>query len=592
MKNKLIKNHRQFIIVLTLLLLSALLSFYNFYIFHLSVIIYSVIICFIILIIILNTHQIISNNYYIFLGITFGFIGFFEILHAFFFLEINFLPFLTSDIAGQIWYLNRFTLVLAILIPLALGNNKLKIKRVLTIFILYTVSILITIIYFNIPLFDYIPNINTSYFSLNNSYIIIILAFITLYILRKSSSNFNKFHYMNMETAVIFLLISESFFLFEPSLGDLSTVFGHISRLLTFYFIYRSVVLIGLKEPYNSIFYKLMQSNKKLTDLNQILNIVKNIHETININYELNTLFENIIDILIKKEDFQLAFIGKYNQEEAIIEIKSSVGSTKDFLKENNIDLEKDYNSITQAIKKRKIIKDDNPQFVDNIFKKTNNNIHKSLIALPIYYDNIIYGILVITSYKEDAFSDNVVELLNKITQNLGIAISRYQTQKKISYLSFHDQLTGLYNKNFFNEEIERLNTSRKLPISIIISDFNNLKLVNDSYGHKIGDKFLKTYAEILKKNSRQEDIIARWGGDEFVILLPNADRKGTELLLERIKTAVDNVKIAGEKMSIALGYAIKETPDQDIQDVFKQADKNMYRNKKIMKNNDRENLK
>src|SRR6056297_1388187 len=129
MENNLIKNHQQFIIVLSLILISVLLSFYNFYLFHLSVEIYSVIISFIILLIILNTHQIISNNYYIFLGITFGFIGFFEILHAFFFLEINLLPFFTENIADQIWYLNRFTLVLAILIPLILENYKSKIKK-------------------------------------------------------------------------------------------------------------------------------------------------------------------------------------------------------------------------------------------------------------------------------------------------------------------------------------------------------------------------------------------------------------------------------------------------------------------------------
>jgi len=252
--------------------------------------------------------------------------------------------------------------------------------------------------------------------------------------------------------------------------------------------------------------------------------------------------------------------------------------------------MKKNNNAITKAVQSRKIVKDSNPQAVLNIFEKTDNNNHNSLIALPIYYDNIIYGVLAITSYKEHAFSKRVVDLLHKITQNLGLAITRDLTQKRIRYLSFHDQLTGLYNRNFFNEEIDRLDTSRKLPISIIISDFNDLKYINDNYGHKVGDEFLKTYAQILKNNSRQEDIIARWGGDEFVILLPNTDQEITENVIKRIREAVSEVKIEGETLSIACGYAIKDSAEKDIEEIFEVADDRMYQDKRKIKNNYREN--
>jgi diguanylate cyclase (GGDEF)-like protein len=150
--------------------------------------------------------------------------------------------------------------------------------------------------------------------------------------------------------------------------------------------------------------------------------------------------------------------------------------------------------------------------------------------------------------------------------------------------MSFHDQLTGLYNKNFFNEEMKRLDTTRKLPISVVISDFNDLKKINDNYGHKTGDKFLKAYADILKKISRQEDIIARWGGDEFVILLPNTGEEKTKNLIDRIKSELKKIEISNEKLSIAFGYAVKESNEQDIDEVFKKADQRMYKNKKLMK--------
>jgi diguanylate cyclase (GGDEF)-like protein len=116
------------------------------------------------------------------------------------------------------------------------------------------------------------------------------------------------------------------------------------------------------------------------------------------------------------------------------------------------------------------------------------------------------------------------------------------------------------------------------------------LKYINDNYGHKVGDEFLKTYAKILKKNSRQEDIIARWGGDEFVILLPNTDQSITENVIKRIREAVSKVEIEGETLSIACGYAIKESAEKDIEEIFKEADDRMYKDKREIKNNYREN--
>jgi len=590
MNNQLLKTRQQFIIILALILLSSLLSFYDFNLFHVTVTIYSIIICFIVFIIILNTHQIISNNYYIFLGIAFGFVGAFEFIYTCYYQGISVIPYITSANVGQIWYLSRFTQALALLLSFLFVSKKLKIRNIIISFSIYTAALFSAIFYYEIHLFQYIPRFDILGVQVENNYLIIAVLLFTLFIFKQRKVTFSEFHYNNMSTAIIFFIISELFFMLPAAFEEFADVFGQITRLLSFYFIYRSVVLTSLKEPYNTIFYKLTQSNKKLSDLNQILNIVKNIHETINVNYELENLFEKIVNILINKEDYQMAFIGEYIEENSEIKIRSSVGVSSDFLNKETIKLKDENNTVVQAIKRRRIIKDNNPQAVLNIFEKTNKSIHNSLIALPICYDSKIYGVLVITSYREEAFNERVVELLRKITENLGVAITRYLTQQRIRYMSFHDQLTGLYNKNFFNEEISRLDTSRKLPISIIITDFNDLKYINDNYGHKIGDKFLKTYAKILKKNSRQEDIIARWGGDEFVILLPNTTKELTEKLLDRLKNAVDKIEIKGEKMSVAFGYALKTSPEQDIDEVFKEADRNMYHNKKRMKNNYREN--
>ena len=102
----------------------------------------------------------------------------------------------------------------------------------------------------------------------------------------------------------------------------------------------------------------------------------------------------------------------------------------------------------------------------------------------------------------------------NKVIMGLAKDITeRKLAEEKIKYLSFHDELTGLYNRAFLNEELKRIDTSRQLPLSIIMIDVNGLKLVNDVYGHEAGDKMLIDTAEIIKKSCRSEDIVGRWGG-------------------------------------------------------------------------------
>src|SRR5665648_533172 len=109
----------------------------------------------------------------------------------------------------------------------------------------------------------------------------------------------------------------------------------------------------------------------------------------------------------------------------------------------------------------------------------------------------------------------------------------RKKTEKEILYLSYHDHLTGLYNRRFYEEELTRLNTKRNLPLTIVMGDVNGLKLINDSFGHAMGDELLGKVAEVIKNGCRADDIIARLGGDEFVILLPKTDVFETEKIIK-----------------------------------------------------------
>jgi len=155
----------------------------------------------------------------------------------------------------------------------------------------------------------------------------------------------------------------------------------------------------------------------------------------------------------------------------------------------------------------------------------------------------------------------------------------RKKNQEKIKYIGFHDKLTNLYNRAFLEEEIKRIDTKRQLPISIIMGDLNNLKIINDTYGHQKGDKLIKKAARLFEKSCREEDIIARWGGDEFVVLLPQTSLKESEEIIKRIEQEI--AKEEGElAVSIALGNASKLDIEEDLMMVLSKAEDRMYKNK------------
>ncbi len=152
--------------------------------------------------------------------------------------------------------------------------------------------------------------------------------------------------------------------------------------------------------------------------------------------------------------------------------------------------------------------------------------------------------------------------------------------QREIEYLSFHDKLTGLYNRAFFDKELNRLDTKRQLPVTIIMGDMNGLKLINDSLGHEKGDKLLKLIAQILRQACRKEDIIARWGGDEFVLLMPKTGSDAANRICDRIKNECNRKAIDNINPSISLGWAVKEKIEEEIRDVLIEAENHMYKRK------------
>lgn len=156
------------------------------------------------------------------------------------------------------------------------------------------------------------------------------------------------------------------------------------------------------------------------------------------------------------------------------------------------------------------------------------------------------------------------------------------RAEEKLKYLSFHDSLTGLYNRAFFEEEMSRLAQGRQLPLGIIVCDVNSLKLINDTLGHQKGDELLKAAAALLKNSFRAADIIARIGGDEFAVLLPKSGKEVVKNSVERIKNEMKryNEKNIEPHLSLSLGCAVRNEHPLDMQALFQEADDQMYTEK------------
>ncbi|WP_114489871.1 GGDEF domain-containing protein [Halanaerobium sp. ST460_2HS_T2] len=164
-----------------------------------------------------------------------------------------------------------------------------------------------------------------------------------------------------------------------------------------------------------------------------------------------------------------------------------------------------------------------------------------------------------------------------------GKQIQTFKKQnKKIRYLSFHDEMTGLYNRRYFENKLEDLNNPAKHNLSVIIADINNLKVINDNHGHKKGDQYIKSAAGLLKSELRQKDIICRIGGDEFAIILPDTYKNDCKRIIKRIKT---KVKRHPEKFfSIAFGHIYESHKYDTLEEMINAADRKMYHNKKKIK--------
>lgn len=167
--------------------------------------------------------------------------------------------------------------------------------------------------------------------------------------------------------------------------------------------------------------------------------------------------------------------------------------------------------------------------------------------------------------------------------------VETQQQEERLRYQSTHDCLTGLYNRDYLTATLARLERSQQLPVSIVVVDVDGLKRVNDTLGHAAGDELLRRTAQVLRATFRTEDVIARVGGDEFVVLLPGADAAAAERVLARarLRLTAHNEQHPDLPLSLSLGAATG-LPGMPLAEVLKLADQRMYQEKQTRRSRSR----
>lgn len=175
--------------------------------------------------------------------------------------------------------------------------------------------------------------------------------------------------------------------------------------------------------------------------------------------------------------------------------------------------------------------------------------------------------------------------MVNKLNESLyqGILVDESfgnETLKTLEVMGFKDYLTGLYNRRYFHAEMTRLDVKRNYPLGLIMADLNGLKLINDAFGHHLGDQMIQEVAKVLLDVCREDDIVARIGGDEFAVILPNTEKLELEGLLKRIKDEILQRKIENIQLSLALGFSVKICQEDHFNKFFKRSEDMMYKDK------------
>lgn len=309
---------------------------------------------------------------------------------------------------------------------------------------------------------------------------------------------------------------------------------------------------------------------------------------------ELTVLFERMLNVLKDLIHCDRIVLFTYNPGAEELIVRKTYGIDPELLKGMIFSLDEGITgkaALSQQMLYIENLKTDER----NLGYKGRSHSGGSMVSMPLVIKKRLAGVLNLHKIETSAFSESDLQLIQAIANQAAIAIDNSQLYEKTRNLSNTDELTGLANRRHFQMILKREVAQAQRfhsHFSLIMTDIDHFKTYNDSHGHLKGDIVLKKVADILLQNTRGIDLVGRFGGEEFVILLPKTDKLGALAAAEKLRACVmadifpgASKSQPGGNLTLSLGIAEYPTDSKDLYELLDLADRALYRAKEEGRN-------
>ncbi|MBI4685117.1 MAG: GGDEF domain-containing protein [Nitrospirae bacterium] len=331
-----------------------------------------------------------------------------------------------------------------------------------------------------------------------------------------------------------------------------------------------------------SAFVELEKTHRKR---NRELAIINTLSGTFISSGDIISVFSDLLEKVLVISDLSIGWIIMKDEKGFIL--KSILGASTGFVHElENRKLDSIYEDVVGLTDPLYVFEPNEIEKID-ILKKEGIVF---IVAIPLRFGSETKGILMLASGVEVKFDFDMAALFSLMGNNISLIVEKVMLFQETQRLALTDSLTGLYNVRHFydilNKEIARARRYNAL-FSLILFDIDDFKVINDTYGHQAGDEVLRSVASILKCISRETDIVVRYGGEEFILMLPNTSKQETFNLANRIKEKIEDHKyLEKEAVNITISGGIATFPEDagDSKALLYAADMAMYKAKAMGK--------
>lgn len=324
---------------------------------------------------------------------------------------------------------------------------------------------------------------------------------------------------------------------------------------------------------------------KRLEALVKDFSILYEIGQHVNSTIEISELYRTLIEVLPKRIDLHKFAILMVDDKKEFLNVEAAYGFENT---ERIYDLAfRIGEGISgEAALKGEIIYLPNVSADKRFLHYRGESIEQgSFISIPLRLKSDILGVMNCSRSQKDAFSQEDIRLLTLVANQIALAAQNAKLYTKTRELSVRDELTGLYNRRHFQGVLQmewKRATRFKRPLSLLMVDIDHFKEFNDTLGHRHGDKVLKLISELISKNLREVDTVARFGGEEFVVLLPDTDREGAVVVGEKLRRIVQTEHFEEDHrhilpLTISVGISVFPDDAKEMDDLIDHADIALY---------------